>query len=88
MPAGSAGASERCRDTHGGFETNIRQTNINCVAARRLAKRWHHRVVDLARGPDSMYVGSYYCASRSFEPEHVRVKCTYGTHVVRFTAGP
>ena len=88
LPAGAtSAATNSCGRVHGGFETSIR-ANINCTAARRLVRRWHRQAVDQGRGPGSMSVGSYSCHSRGTDPEHVKVRCTYGSHVVRFFAGP
>ena len=83
-----AEAATSCGAVNGGFENTIRATDISCTPARKLVRRWHRRAVKNGEGPGNKYVGSYYCTSRSTDPEHVKVTCKYGTHKVTFFAGP
>jgi hypothetical protein len=84
-----ASASSMCADLNGGFETDIRATNVSCTKARAVVKRWHHKAVNEGKGPVTMYVNSYWCKSRSAgDPEHVLVACADHKKKITFYAGP
>ena len=83
-----AEAATGCGAVNHGFEHTIRASNITCTSARKLVRRWHTKAVTNGDGPGSKFVGSYSCRSRSTDPEHVKVTCTYRTHRVTFFAGP
>ena len=86
--AAPASGATACGALHGGFEHTITATGVSCTTARDLVRRWHRRAVTQGQGPGTKYVGSWYCASRPTDPEHVRVSCARGTRKVRFSAGP
>jgi hypothetical protein len=88
LAAAPTSAATACGNVNGGFENTIRATGVSCSDARAVVRKWHRKAVKQAEGPETKYVGSFYCASRPTDPEHVKVNCASGTKKVRFFAGP